>query len=158
MKVELVEAKEFHCGQMVRKLRSEHKAAIAHLGINTHRELRRAFDDSGYRKALLVDGRLAGLGGVTGPMAAASGKIWLAITEEATHHPHLITRVCLRELHAVLRIKRELDTFVLPYDQTSIRFAKMFGFRTLRNGMIDIGEGKAVPMVIRAEPIYTRLH
>lgn len=155
MQAEIVEAMEFHCGRMVRMLRTEHMAAIAKLGINTHRELRRAFDDSGYRRALFIDGRLAGMGGVTGPMMAATGTIWLAITEEATRHPHLITRLCLAHLREVLRIKRELDTFVLPADETSLRFAKMMGFKTLRNGTVQIGEGKLVPMVIRRERNYT---
>jgi len=151
----MVEAMEFHCGRMVRQLRTEHRAAIARLGVNTHRELRRAFDDSAYRRALLIDGKLAALGGVTGPALAASGTIWLAITQEATAHPHLIARLALRHLREILRIKRELDTYILPADETSLRFAKMMGFVTLRNSTVDIGEGKAVPMVIRRERNYT---
>lgn len=151
-KFEIVEAHAFHCGQMIRKLRNEHQAAIAKLSVNTHRELRLAFDDSSYRRALMMDGVLAGLGGVTGPAMAGTGTIWLAITQEATRYPQHIARIMRRQLANVFAVKRELSTFILPADLVSLRFAKFIGFETLRNSSIEIDEGKMVPMVIRNEP------
>lgn len=151
-KFEIVEGKPQHCGAMVRRLRLEHQSAIARLGVNTHRELRRAFDDSSYRRALLIDGVLAALGGVTGATMGRTGSVWFAVTQEATRHPHHICRVCREALDEVFEVKRELHTFILPADETSLRFAKMLGFQTLRNSPIDVFEGKAVPMVIMREP------
>jgi hypothetical protein len=148
---EIVEARTNHCGQMVRRLRGEHQAAIARLGVNTHRELRRAFDDSSYRRALLIDGTLAALGGVTGPAMAATGTLWLALAQEATRYPHHIARIARRQLELILAVKRELNTFILPADEASFRFAKFIGFQTLRNSGVEINEGKLIPMVIRRE-------
>lgn len=144
-----MEGREFHCGRMVRMLRAEHQAALVKVCIQPHRALRYFFDDSAYRRAMLIDGELSALGGVTGPAIASTGTIWLAITERATRYPHLITRVCLRQLREVLKIKLELDTFILPADETSLRFAKMMGFVTLRNSGVDAKEGEMVPMLIR---------
>jgi len=149
---EIVEAKTQHCGQMVRKLRDDHKAAVTRLGVNTHRELRKAFDDSSYRRALLIDGVLSGLGGVTGPVMAATGMIWLAVTEEATRYPQHIAKIARRQIELILTVKRELNAFVLPADEASLRFAKFIGFQTLRNTPVEIGEGTAVPMIIRKSP------
>ena len=137
---------------MVRKLRSEHSAAVARLGVNTHRELRRAFDTSSYRRALLIDDALAGLGGVTGSAMARAGSVWLAITQDATRHPHLICRLARAALDDIFAVKRELRTFILPADKTSFRFAKLLGFETLRNSGIDESEGDFVPMIIRVQP------
>lgn len=150
-KFEIVEAHAFHCGQMVRKLRTEHQSAIAKLGVNTHRELRRAFDDSSYRRALLMDGQLAGLGGVTGPAMAGTGTIWVAITQEATRYPQHIVRIMRRQLAEVMVVKRELTTFILSADGVSLRFARFIGFETIRDFPIEIDESKMVPMVIRSQ-------
>lgn len=159
-KFEIVEAKSFYCGQMVRKLRNEHQAAIAKLGVNTHRELRRAFDDSSYRRALMIDGVLAGLGGVIGPAMAGTGTIWIAITQEATRYPQHIARIMRRQLAEVFTVKRELSAFILPADVVSLRFAKFIGFETLRNSPIDREEVDFVPMVLRkqSKPAYNPEH
>ena len=70
---EIVEAKAWHCGAMSRLLRQEHAEAIALIGLNSHRELRAVFDESIFRRAWLINGRLAALGGVIGPAASAYG-------------------------------------------------------------------------------------
>lgn len=149
---EIIEGKPQHCGAMVRRLRLEHRSAIARLGVNTHRELRRAFDDSSYRRALMIDGVLGALGGVTGAAMGSRGSIWFAVTQDATRYPHQVCRVCRNALEEIFEVKRELHTFILPADETSFRFAKMLGFQTLRNSPIEAAEGKVVPMVIRREP------
>lgn len=148
---EIVEGKTQHCGLMVRRLRQDHREAVARLGVNTHRELRRAFDDSSYRRALLIDGQLAGLGGVQGSALSSTGVIWLAFSQEATRYPHHLAKICRRQLAMILTVKHELSTFILPADEASFRFAKFMGFQMLRNSPVDIGEGKAIPMVIRRE-------
>jgi hypothetical protein len=72
-KFEIVEAKAWHCGAMSRALRLEHQKAVAMIGLNSHRELRGMFDESIFRKAWLIDGRLAAVGGVTGPALSSYG-------------------------------------------------------------------------------------
>jgi hypothetical protein len=74
---QVIEAKEHHCGQIVRRLRAEHARAIAGFGVHAHREIRTNFDASAFRRAWLIDGRLAALFGVTGALLGVA-RLWVA--------------------------------------------------------------------------------
>lgn len=125
---EIIVAQPHHCGAMARKLRFEQQAAVLMLGLDTHRELRAAFDNSGFRRAWLLDGRLAGLGGVIGPLLAPTGAVWLALTEEATLWPLAIVREARRQLEEISKFKHGLTTWMLDGDETARRFALFLGF------------------------------
>lgn len=128
MRFEIVEGKEYHCGQMSRLLRSGHQEIIARLGINTHRELRARFDDSSFRRAWIIDGELGALGGVTGPILAPSGHIWLAVSNKAMRYPIAMVREARRQLDVICDIKRELITSIVDGDLEAKRFAIFLGF------------------------------
>ena len=127
-KFELVEAKAWHCGAMSRILRLEHQKAVAMIGLNSHRELRAAFDDSIFRKAWLIDGKLAAIGGVTGPAISSYGLVWLTFSNQATKYPLAIIKMVRGQLDEIMRIKRLLVSSVLEGDEASERFAIFFGF------------------------------
>lgn len=122
------EAKAFHCGQMVRVLREEHKSVLVKLGLNAHRQIRTCFDDSAFRRAWFIDGKLAGLGGVTGPMGSSSGMIWLALSQDATAYPKAILKEARKQLSEIMITKRALATTIIAADDTSKRFAERLGF------------------------------
>lgn len=124
----IIDARPWHCGAMVRLLRIEHQKAIARLGINSHRELRERFDASAFRRAWLIDGRLAALGGVTGPQAAAVGQIWLALSNEAMRYPLAIVKEARCQITEIMSVKRVIATTILDGDETSKRFAIFLGF------------------------------
>ena len=84
---EVIEAKRFHCGMMTRIMRRSYLTMMAQAGADPHRELRACFDQSAFRKAWMIDGRLAALGGVIGTLASGDGMVWLALSEEATRRP-----------------------------------------------------------------------
>lgn len=163
---EIVEGREFHCGQMARIIRRSHQTAMATLGMNAHRDMRAYFDDSSYRRALLIDGELAVVGGVRGPAISTEGLVWIAVAERATKYPRQLIGICRAQLEFVLTIKWSLMTFVFPEDETSLRFAKFMGFQTIRNANVDRGEGGIIPMIIRrpgkipysADEIHQVLH
>lgn len=124
----ITSAKPYHCGQMVRLLRMEHQMAVARLGINSHRELRARFDASAFRKAWLIDGRLAALGGVTGGTLSGHGLIWLALSHEAMKYPIAIVKEARRQLDEIMAVKRVLVTAILDGDEGAKRFAIFLGF------------------------------
>ena len=125
---EVVEAQAFDCGQISRKLRGAHEAALCRMGIRAHRELRHCFDQSAFRKAWKVDGRLVGLGGITGSHVAATGIVWLAFTEEARRHKRALVRTAKAELEKAMLLKHSLSTIILLRDEASFRFAHYLGF------------------------------
>lgn len=124
----IIEAKKYHCGEMARKLRHAHKEAIVKLGINTHRELLSRFNDSSFRRAWLINGKLAALGGVTGPLLAGYGYIWVAFTADALRYPLEIIKEARRQLDEIMLTKTELMTTIIGGDEAARRFAVFLGF------------------------------
>ena len=128
MSFEIIEAKIHHCGMMARLLRYEHHEALARLGADPHRELRACFDQSAFRRAWLIDGRIAALGGVTGTALAADGQIWLAASQRATRFPRAMIEEARRQLDVIMVVKRNLTTAILVGDRAAARFAVFLGF------------------------------
>lgn len=126
---QIIDAKPFHCGAMARALRGDHRRAVLALGVDVHRELRARFDASALRRAWLIDGQLAGLGGVTGMSLSAHGMIWLALAQEAVDRfPVAMMRTARAQLAQFMAIKRELVTVLLAGDAAAVRFALHLGF------------------------------
>jgi hypothetical protein len=125
---EVVEAKPWHCGAMVRLLRREHQRAVAMVGLNSHRELRGAFDDSIFRRSWFINGKLAAIGGVTGPALSSYGVIWLAFSEAATRYPLAIVKEMRRQIAEIMRTKRLLICSILEGDEAAERLAIFLGF------------------------------
>lgn len=129
MQTQIVEAKPYHLGRILRRLRDEHRAGLIATGVNAHRELRDMFAASSFRYAWLVDGQLAAVGGVTGSMLSSAGQVWLAVAEDATRFPLAMVKEARRQLARILASKTELTTTILCGDKTSRRFAAFLGFR-----------------------------
>lgn len=134
----VIEAKAHHCGQMIRLLRHEHSAALARIGINGHRELRAQFDASSFRRAWMINGKLAALGGVVGPLIAETGLVWLTLSEPARRYPLAIIREARRQLDLIMITKREIATTILSHDEAARRLAIFLGFH-----VADEGRGRA---------------
>ena len=135
MKFEIVDAKIHHCGQILRKLRLAHREAIERVGANSHRELRILFDASYIRKAWLIDGSLAALGGVSGSILSPFGFAWVALSEEATRHPVALLKETRRQLDEAMTTKSELATTIVGGDDAAKRFAIFLGFHCEDEGM-----------------------
>lgn len=140
---EVVEAKPYHCGRIIRRLRDEQAKAMTRVGVNSHKELRERFDESFYRKAWLIDGKLAGIGGVAGMALSSTGYLWLALTEDAARHPVAMVREAKRQADEILRIKNRLMCSVVGENSKAYLFAVFLGFRPIPNCHGDI-----IPMVL----------
>ena len=134
--------KPYHCGKIIRRLRIDHNDAFMKLGLNAHKQLRACFDDSYFCRAWIIDGRLAGLGGVTGSLLSPVGYIWLALSEEATHYPVKVMREARAQISEIMQVKRSLITTVLKNDEPSVRFATRLGFE-----QIDVAEDWGIVML-----------
>lgn len=141
---QIIEAKAHHCGAIIRRLREDHQAAVALLGINSHREIRERFDASAYRRAWSIDGRLAGLGGVTGSTISGTGFAWMALTNEAARHPYAVARETLRQIADIMLVKREIVTTLIPEDKLALRFATRLGFEVDHGVPIPYGRGHVI--------------
>lgn len=171
----IVEGKRRFCGPMARYMRIEHHAALLKMKVEVHREIRRVFDSSFYRRAAFVDGHLAAMWGVTGSAASAHGMLWLVLGQHAVKHPAMIFRQAKRELEHLASTKRLLATTLIPDDEASARFVIALGFespdgfgggrarsrsgrgnllRYVRNNhelMVDAGSARQVAMIWQPE-------
>lgn len=125
---EIRDAKPWHVGSMVRIMRREQRDLTLGRGLDPHRELKARYDDSAFRKAWMINGRLAALGGLTNSSMSSSGQIWLAVSESATHFPKAMVIEARTQLAKLLRTKRELVTTIAPDDPAAYRFARFLGF------------------------------
>lgn len=130
-----IEMRSYHCGQIVRRLRMEYLLALARIGRDPHKELRAAYDDSAIRIAWMVNGTLAAVGGVCGPSAAATGYVWLAISEDATRYPVALLREVTRQLDFIMLTKRALQATIIGGDDAAKRFAVFLGFHVSDDGL-----------------------
>lgn len=133
--IELIQAKPWHCGQIVRKLRIEHRDALARVGRDAHRELRNIFDQSAFSRALVINGDLAAVGGVTGTMLESTGYAWIAISQETTKYPVSLLRVVRRQLDEAMMSRHELATTIIGGDEAAKRFAVFLGFHVEDEGL-----------------------
>ncbi len=143
---QIIPAKPWHCGAMVRRLRIEHRMAVAKLGLDSHRELSDRFGQSAFRRALLIDGHLEALGGVTGSLLSGEGYVWLALSQCAARYPLALVREARAQLEQIMVTKRVLVTSVLDDDIAAKRFAIFLGFVPALPG----GLAAASPAVSRA--------
>jgi hypothetical protein len=126
---QIVEAKPYHCGQMARLLRAEQGESVAAMGFDAHYELRCRFQRSRVRRAWLVDGRLAALGGLEGAILAPRGHLWLAVAKHAARdHALAMVKEARRQLDEFSRDRTELVTLLIGGDRPSLRFAIFLGF------------------------------
>ena len=100
---EIIPGRQFHCGQMVRRLRADQRDAMIAIGVDLHHSLRSNFDTSAFTRAWLIDGQLAALGGVTGPEISSTGYIWLAMSEQATKFQVEAAKMVRRQLARALK-------------------------------------------------------
>lgn len=140
---QIIPAKPWHCGAMVRRLRIEQRVAVARLGVDSHRELFERFGQSTVRRALLIDDRLEALGGVTGSALSGEGYVWLALSARAARFPLALLRIVRAQLDLVMQTRSVLVTTVLDGDEAAKRFAIFLGF-------VPAGDEMAQPAASRA--------
>ncbi len=129
MKFEVIEARPWHCGQILRRLRIEHRRAIERVGQSAHKELRVLFDVSYLRRACFADGRLVALGGIASSSVLSHyGFAWVALSEDAKKYPVALLKEAKRQIDNAMTTKAELVTTIIGGDDAAKRFAIFLGF------------------------------
>lgn len=136
----------WHCGAIARQLRDEQRSIAVSLKRDAHRDLRLCFDNSGIARSWMSEGRALAIMGVTGPLLAPEGMVWLALSSEATHYPRQILKEARKVLRFVMTLKNRLYAAPFESDPVSVRFAEHLGFVRVPNDGNCL-EG-AVPMVL----------
>lgn len=129
----LVEAKPWHCGQMVRRLYAERQPEILRSGMAfAHAQMRTCFDASAFRRTWLIDDQIAVIGGVCGSMLAATGYLWLSVSDLARRHRVAFIREARQQMDVVMYSRRDLAATIVNDDDLAerrdIRFATFLGF------------------------------
>lgn len=158
---QVVEAKPYHVGQIVHRLRRDHAAELGALKIDAHRALKTAFDLSSFRRAWLIDGKVAALGGVTGSLISPTGTVWLSFTEDATRFPLAIIRETRKQLAEIMSTRTEIESGVMMGDAAAWRFAAFLGFYLKRHaadgtGMVTLGKlkNRSLACILRDAPEF----
>lgn len=131
MKVERIEAKAWHCGQLARRLRLEHRDVLDDMGVDAHRNLRMTFEASVFATTWKIDGEVAAMAGVVGSLASPEAEVWAIIADSvATAHPVTVSRETLRFLADLPGAWSALTATILEDDAGSLDFAHWLGFLT----------------------------
>jgi hypothetical protein len=130
---ELIPAKRYHCGQIIRRLRRSQAETFLAMGLDPHAELWATFSQSSFKRAWLIDGRLAGICGVTGSLASSTGMAWAALSAEAARYPKETTKTARRVLDNALQNRHELFASVFANDHVSVRWARFLEFEPIES-------------------------
>ncbi len=142
---EIVPASPRHIRPLAKRLRAGACVALMDRGFDPRRALHDAFMGSHYCRAALVDGRVAAMWGLEGPLLGGAAKIWLALSEEVGHLPVMIVREARRELAEIAAVYGGIEAAVLPEDQAAVRFASFLGFRE-HGERIPTGDGYVISL------------
>ena len=126
---QIVTARLEHVRAIVRTMRPMDRAEIEGMGLCVRHTLHHLWRNSSLRKAALVEGEVAAVWGLEGPMLDDVGMPW-AFTAPAVERARLaFYRETRAEIEAMLHVKRRLQTYVLADYARAIRFFGRFGFQ-----------------------------
>jgi len=140
---QIIEAKPWHCGQMVHLLAAERQQVIVFMGIaEAHRQMRACYNNAVQRRTWLIDGEIAALGGIIGSALSLHGYLWLAVSNRAREYPLAFVKEMRRQLDTATASFRQLSATLVSNESDDVwrdmRFAAAFGFKASAD-QIDVG-------------------
>ena len=130
--IAVVDARPWHCGQMVRQLRAEDRDGALACGVDVHRELRHRLDASALARAVLIDGRLAALGGLVGTVLARESCVWLVVAPWAIRrNARALGRLAVVYVRRFMQLRHGLYATVFHGDIKAMRLVEFLGFKDL---------------------------
>jgi hypothetical protein len=135
--IRIVDAEPRHVGMISAGMTVEDCLRFSGLGRDARRVMRGFFRMSSYRRTALLDEKPIAIWGITGPLLASTGILWLRLTEQAKKMPLRVVKECHLELALMMEMRQELVCYLHHDDVVARRFAEFFGF--------EVGEPKPIP-------------
>lgn len=122
-----------HVYDLARNLREEDRAELGDM--DPRAAVRKCWRMSVIRRTALVDGEVAAMWGMAGPILASVGEIWLLTTPAIERAPVAFIRGAKSEIERMLAVRDKLTGVVCPTYRRATRFLEVLGF--------TIGQGVA---------------
>lgn len=128
MRHEVVDAKLAHLHALQRTLRAQDRALMAEARVKPRHVMFELWCNSPLRRAFLIDGIVAAVGGVVGSMLGPMGIVWLVTGAALERNPFAVVRAARDELRAMLVRYPVLTSEVAADDARAVKFARRLGF------------------------------
>lgn len=118
--------------ELARHMRSVDRAECEAAGFDVEHALAHSIANSHFARTVLIDGKLAGIGGCNkhpaSTLLAPMGVPWLLGTDVLTRHPRVLQREARRYIAAMLEVYPHLFNIVHADNHVTIRWLKRLGF------------------------------
>lgn len=144
---QIVEARPYHCGQIVRRMRTAHLEALAPTGKNPHRELRDIMGRSLFAKTCVMDGKPVAMWGVCGTLLGNGAYAWLILSNDVLAYRVSLMKEAVRQMKIIISQYGEVATTVLGTDDAALRFATFLGFHDRHDDDIPLARKDVADLV-----------
>lgn len=118
-----------HAGMLGPRMRADDACEAAGLGLDPAGLLLHSFRSSILRHTAFVDGEIAAMWGLGGPLLGGRiGNPWLVTAPPIERIPVTFVRVARREVMEMLSVKSSLANYVAAGYQRAIRLLEVLGF------------------------------
>lgn len=118
----------WHLRELAQDLRRGDLNEITCAGLRPLQALWRAYRNSVYSRAGLVDGKVAAAWGVTGTIISPSASLWLLTGSACSDIPLSFVKIGRAELLKMLEFYHQLEGLVHPEYHQAIKFLRLLGF------------------------------
>jgi len=129
MSYEIVPSTLVHVRTIARTMREDERAEIAAVGWKPRHLVHALYRSSDESWCALVDGKVAAVWGVRGPLMSETADVWLFTSPAIERIKHAFFKEARMRLSDLMATRRKLWSSVTPGHQKSIRFWTMLGFR-----------------------------
>jgi len=124
----IVDALPGHVNMLVERLREEDAKEIKAFGKLPKKAIWESFRLSFIRKAAFVDGEIAAMWGICGPILGPQGDLWLMTTPAIEKAPWAFVREARREVAEALEIFPSVRGILSCDYKAAVRLVKLLGF------------------------------
>lgn len=109
-------------------LRTNDRAEVEALGVDARQGIRRSFRDGVLRKTYFVDGEIAAMSGLCGPMLGDIGEPYLMTAPVAERVPIAFVRYARSAVAEMMQHKLRLEGYVAAEYSAACRLLEVLGF------------------------------
>lgn len=117
-----------HIYRLADTLRPGDRREVLALCSNVRRAIRDVFRGSFYRRTALVDGEVAAVWGMGGPLLSDTAQVWMLTTPAVERVPVSYAKLARRGVLEMLAIKPRLEGLVAVDYPEAVGFLRLIGF------------------------------